>query len=261
LAVKTACRLCHKPFSAPEEYLGKKVDCPRCGHRSVLRTQEELQAIEERERELERHQEDDRRRLALIERQMERARALQGAQPYFEKFLTGTRPVRHYSPNTPSRFLRLRALSDPLLMAAWLSVMLVLLGAGLSIYLAVHGTLPSLSVLLLCLVGWSLLGTFLFFGFKCLGELAFLLADLGDQQNDLVQLLLDLRDNSDRFLPPVGPGELSAARSSHPPVPPEGGSSHPPVPPEGGSSHPPVPPEGGSSHPPVTPEGGCQASS
>ena len=32
---------------------------------------------------------------------------------------------------------------------------------------------------------------------KYLGELAFLMADIGDQQNDLVQLLLDIRDNTD----------------------------------------------------------------
>jgi hypothetical protein len=40
-------------------------------------------------------------------------------------------------------------------------------------------------------------GLVLYLALKYLGELAFLLADVGDQQNDVVQLLLDIRDNTE----------------------------------------------------------------
>ena len=43
----------------------------------------------------------------------------------------------------------------------------------------------------------TLLGTALFLVLKFLGELAVFFADLGDQQNNTVQLLLDLRENTD----------------------------------------------------------------
>ena len=41
------------------------------------------------------------------------------------------------------------------------------------------------------------MGGVLFLLLKYLAELALLMASLGDQQNDVVRLLLDLRDNTD----------------------------------------------------------------
>ena len=167
----------------------------------VLRSPEEEREILDRERKLRIREEEDRRKLELIERVEKKNERLQGSQPYYERFQTGLHGVRNYSPNAPSRFLRLRALSDFLLLAAYLVAMLVLVGAGMTIYLKVVGVLASHAVLLLCLVGWAILGTVLFLGLKLLGELTFLLAELGDHQNDLVQLLLDLRDNTDKVDP------------------------------------------------------------
>ena len=36
MAIKNVCPRCKKAFSAPEDSLGKKFDCPACGHRSIL---------------------------------------------------------------------------------------------------------------------------------------------------------------------------------------------------------------------------------
>lgn len=117
--------------------------------------------------------------------------------PYYERYQTGLQAVRHYNPNAPSRFLRLRALSDLLILSAYLVVMLAMSGAGLTVYLKIVGVLPSVSLLLLCLIGWTILGTVSYLILKYLGEVAFLLAGVGDLQDDVVQLLLDIRDNTD----------------------------------------------------------------
>ena len=197
MAVKTSCARCGKRFSAPEDYLGKKIDCPKCGHRSVLRTPEEERESQERETELARRQEEDYRRLALIERAEKRNERSKEGSSYYERFRTGGDAVRHYNPSSPSRYLRLRTLSDLLIFTAYVALMLVLVGMGLTIFLKIKGVVASVAVLLLCLVGWMFLGAVLYTLLKLCGELTFLLADLGDQQNDLVQLLLDVRENTD----------------------------------------------------------------
>ncbi|MEM7235490.1 MAG: hypothetical protein AAF517_25175, partial [Planctomycetota bacterium] len=76
---------------------------------------------------------------------------------------------------------------------------LALLGMGCTFYLWFDGKIEDLSLLLMLLIGWSIGGAASFFFFKFLGELAFLCADLGDRQNDVVQLLLDLRSVNDRL--------------------------------------------------------------
>jgi hypothetical protein len=207
VAVRAVCPSCAKRFSAPEDYVGKKVDCPKCEARFVLTSPEEAERRAKEEAEREREREEDRKRLALIERQELRGGGSQSGQTYLEKFGTGVEPVRHFDPRAPSRFLRMRALSDWLLVSAYLALVLVLAGAGLTVVLSAAGVLPSVTVLVLCLVGWALLGTVLYCGLKTLGELAFLLSDLGDQQNDLVHLLLDIRVNTDRRVQEKGAPE------------------------------------------------------
>ena len=91
----------------------------------------------------------------------------------------------------------MRALSDFLVLGAYLEVLLVSVGIGLVIYLRIAGLIASLSMLFLLIVAWLIVGIGLFLFLKYLGELAFLLADVGDQQNDVVHLLQDLRDNTD----------------------------------------------------------------
>ncbi|MBN1442497.1 MAG: hypothetical protein JXA90_07300 [Planctomycetes bacterium] len=194
MAVRTSCPRCGKRFSAPDSYLGKKEACPRCGYRFILRSREEELEIREQEQRRRREEENDVRRLELIERQ-EKKKELSG-QPYYERYQTGLQAVRHYHPNAPSRFLRLRALSDLLILSAYLVLMLVVLGAGLMVYLAVQGG-AGVASLLLGLVACALLAALSFLFLKYLGEMAFVIADLTDLQNDVVQLLLDLRENTD----------------------------------------------------------------
>jgi DNA-directed RNA polymerase subunit RPC12/RpoP len=197
LALRTSCPCCGKAFSAPDEYKGRKIDCPRCGHRFVLKTREELLSEREEDEKRRLKQEDDLRRLELIERQEKRNLERQAGLPYYERYQTGRQPVRNYDPMAPSRFLRMRALSDLLLVGAYASLALSLVGAGVTVYLGVSGAPTSIAVLLLCVIGWILGGFVLFLFLKYLAELAFLLASLGDQQHHVVQLMLDLRENTD----------------------------------------------------------------
>lgn len=163
----------------------------------MLKTREESAEEKAQEDERREKQEEDLRRLELIERQERRSVERSGV-PYYERFQTGVQPVRHYDPKASSRYLRLRALSDLLLVGAYAALMLTLVGAGLTVYLKVSGELESLTILLLCEIAWILGGGLMFLFLKYLAELAFMLASLGDQQNDLVQLLRDLRENTDR---------------------------------------------------------------
>ena len=118
-------------------------------------------------------------------------------RPYYEEFQTGVEGVRNFNPRATSRFLRFRTFSDFLVLGAYVEMLLVALGIGLMIYLRISGLISSVSVLFALLVTWLILGVGLFLFFKYLGELAFLLTEVGDQQNDIVQLLLDLRANTD----------------------------------------------------------------
>ena len=197
MALKASCTFCKKSFSAPDEYKGKKVDCPSCGRRSVLRTEAELHAAADREKELRRKHNEDREKLALIERMNTRGRKVSG-KPYYEEFQTGVEGVRHFNPRATSRYLRLRNLSDFLVLAAYVELLLVVVGVGSMVYLKLGGTIESVSLLVALMIAWLVIGIALYLLLKYLGELSFLLADVGDQQNDIVQLLLDIRDNTDR---------------------------------------------------------------
>jgi DNA-directed RNA polymerase subunit RPC12/RpoP len=196
MAVKTSCSYCKKSFSAPEEYRGKKVECPSCGRRFILRTEEDIHAVQEQVEAANKKREEVREKLALIEKIESRGPKKPG-RPYYEEFQTGVDGVRHFNPRATSRFLRFRTFSDFLVLGAYLEILLVAVGIGLMIYLRISGLISSVSVLFALLVAWLILGAGLFLFFKYLGELAFLLAEVGDQQNDIVQLLLDLRVNTD----------------------------------------------------------------
>ena len=195
MAVKTLCPRCKKTFSAPEDRLGQKVECPLCGNRSVLRSPEEIREMEEVQLERQKQLEEDQRRIEFIERMD--LRRQRSSRPYYETYGIERRAVRHFNPNAPSRYLRCRALSDVFLLSAYVVLLLALLGMGLTIYLKLVGVIPGIALMVLCLSGWSLLGIVLFLGLKFAGELAYLFSDLGDQQRDLVQLLMDLRENTD----------------------------------------------------------------
>ena len=85
--------------------------------------------------------------------------------------------MRHFNPKAPSRFLRVRALSDLLILGAYVQILLVAMGIGLMIYFRLSGLIPSVSIFFVLIIGWLVAGIALFLFFKCLGELAFLLAD------------------------------------------------------------------------------------
>jgi uncharacterized Zn finger protein (UPF0148 family) len=196
MALKASCTFCKKTFSAPEEYQGKKVECPSCGRRSVLRTEAELHAAAEQEQELRRKRQDDREKLALIERMEARGRKGSG-KPYYEEFQTGVEGVRHFNPREVSRYIGFRNLSDLLVLGAYVELLLVAVGVGSIVYLKLDGTIGSVPLLIALIIVWLVIGIALYLLLKYLGELSFLLADVGDQQNDIVQLLLDIRDNTD----------------------------------------------------------------
>lgn len=200
MAIRASCPHCKRTFSAPEEYRGKKVGCPACGRRFLLRTPEELDAAAKEVEERQRKREEDRERLALIERMESRGQRRIG-RPYYEEFQTGQEGVRHFHPRSHSRFARFRALSDFLVLGAYLELLLVSVGVGLLIYLKISGVIAAFSVLFLWILGWLAIGASGFLLLKYLGELAFLLADMADQQNDVVQLLQDIRENTDTKSP------------------------------------------------------------
>lgn len=197
MAVKTVCPRCQKSFSAQEDIVGKKVRCPSCGHRYLLRSIEELREIEAVEKARQKKQHEDQRRIELIERMDIRRK--RESRPYYETYGTGQSPVRHFNPGAPSRYLRLRALSELCLLFAYLEVVFVLMGMGLTVYCTLEGLIASVPLLVLCLVGWVIVGSVLYVVLKFLAELAFVLSDIGDQQRDETQLLLDLRENTDQL--------------------------------------------------------------
>jgi DNA-directed RNA polymerase subunit RPC12/RpoP len=196
MALRTICPHCKKAFTAPEDYRGKRIDCPACARRFILRTEEDIQAVSEKEEAEKKRLVENREKLELIERAEARGQRKAG-RPYYEEFQTGVEPVRHYNPKAHSRFSRFRALSDFLVLGAYVELLLVAVGIGLLVYLRITGSIATVTHLLVLSIAWLGLGLCLFLFFKYLGELAFLLADIGDQQNDVVQLLQDIRDNTD----------------------------------------------------------------
>jgi DNA-directed RNA polymerase subunit RPC12/RpoP len=196
MAIKASCEYCHKKFIAPEQYRGKKIECPACKRKFVLKTDEDLDAERKEAEASQKRKEEDQEKLALIEKIDSRGQHRSG-RPYYEEFQTGQEGVRHFNPRLPSRFSGLRELSDYLVIGAYVEILLVSLGIGLVIYLRIIGLIQAVSLLFLFVVIWLVVGTGLFLLLKYLGELAFFLADVGDQQRDTVQLLHDLRDSTD----------------------------------------------------------------
>ena len=196
MAVRTACPYCRKTFSAPDEYRGRKVDCPRCGRRNVLRTPEDLDRAAEDAAHEEKLLEADREKIALIE-SVQAGTGKRRGRPYYEEYQTGNQAVRHFDPRAPSRFVRLRTLSDFIVVGAYVELLLALVGIGLTFYLWLRGIIPAGSLLILCVIAWIMVGAALYLLFKGLGELVALFIDLADQQADTVRLLLDIRENTD----------------------------------------------------------------
>ncbi len=195
MALKASCPFCKRNFSAPEEYRGKRVDCPSCARKVLVQTQDEVQAEEAQQEALQRKREEDRDKIALIERMDSRARHRAG-RPSFEEFQTGSHGIRNFNQRVSSKFQRFRALSDFLVLGAYLELLLVGVGLGLLIYLKISGVIHDVALFFSVVLIWLIAGAGLYLFFKFLGELACLLADVGDQHNDMVQLLLDIRENT-----------------------------------------------------------------
>ena len=161
----------------------------------LVQTEDDLTAANEREADLKRKREEDRDKIALMERVDSRARKRSG-RPYYEEFQTGGHGVRNYNPRSPSRFAGFRNLSDILVLGAYIELFLAAIGVGLMIYLKLCGIIQTNAILLCLVVGWVVIGSSLYLVFKFLAELSYLLSDVGDQQNDVVQLLLDIRETT-----------------------------------------------------------------
>ena len=106
--------------------------------------------------------------------------------------------VRNYNPGAVTRFRKLRTLSRFMILCAYLLTGLVLGGAGL-LLLAYQEGLLTFSQLVASFLGTMWLAVLTFAFSKFLGELSWLLADLGDHQLDVRNLLLDLREDLDRL--------------------------------------------------------------
>ncbi len=195
MAVVTTCDNCNKTFSAQNDYLGKKVKCPGCGTKVMVLSEKEREEELVRRRQEQSWREEQEKRIELLE-SLGRAKRRSLAVDYG----TGLDPVRFYNPGAVTRFRKLRALSRFLLLAAYLLMALIIAGAGITVYLYREGTVQEAGVLALLLLGWLMLLVFLFCLFKFLGELAWLIADVGDHQLDMRNLLLDLRDDLARIL-------------------------------------------------------------
>ena len=107
--------------------------------------------------------------------------------------------MRNFNPGAVSRFRKLRALSRFMILCAYVLIALFF-GLGVVFLGLYHEGQLTFGWLLagLIVLGLGLVGTFCLF--KFLGELAWLLADLGDHQLDVRNLLLDVRDDADRLI-------------------------------------------------------------
>ncbi|MEM7165709.1 MAG: hypothetical protein AAF581_09610 [Planctomycetota bacterium] len=195
MAVRTTCSNCKQSFSAQDEYIGKKLKCPSCGTRVAIMKPEEVQAKKA-------WQDEQDQRIALIEKMSNGGGAAPKTDSYAAEFGTGVDRVRNFNPGALSRFRKLRALSRFLILMAYLLVGGVLLGAGLAIFLYHDGIIASPLTLTLILGGGALFLLFAFSLFKFLGEMSWLLADLGDHQLDVRNLLIDIREEADRLQTP-----------------------------------------------------------
>lgn len=138
---------------------------------------------------------EQERKISLIEeRQLDRDRRLSLA----DEVGATARGVRNFDPGAPSRFRKLRALARFLVLSSYLLLGIVLAGIGVTFWLWREGAIAERGLLAIAVAAWLLAGGFLYCLFKFLGELAWLLADLGDHQQDVRNLLLDLRDDLHR---------------------------------------------------------------
>ncbi len=79
----------------------------------------------------------------------------------------------------------LRSLANLMIVGAYLEVLLVAVGIGLTAQLWRQGEFRSTSLFLLSLVIWIIGGVALFLSFKCLGEIAQAAADFADREADV----------------------------------------------------------------------------
>ncbi|MCI0652412.1 MAG: hypothetical protein L0Z55_11070 [Planctomycetes bacterium] len=138
-------------------------------------------------------QDEQAKRIELIESMSKRERRSTGAA-----LASSPDRVRNYNPGAITRFRKLRALSRFMLLGAYLFLPLILCGLAACVYLYRQSEVDP-AWLVLATLGWTLLLLFAFFLFKFLGEMSWLLADLGDHQLDVRNLLLDLREYFDRL--------------------------------------------------------------
>ncbi len=204
MAVQLYCPECNKPFSISASLLGEEMKCPNCGHCFPSQSREDLFEQEARliEEEGLQQKEPEPEKEPVIEQSgridlgpPEPASSSRiSEEPQSQTVNEAPASSTHFNPDAPSRYLRLRALSELFLVFAYLQLLLMAMGGALTIYLKLTGYIDSLAVLLMGLVGWSVMGGLFYLALKLAGELTHLFADIGDQQRDQVSLLLDIRE-------------------------------------------------------------------
>lgn len=186
MAVRSLCEQCGRPFSAPDETLGKKIECPSCGRKARVLAPGELADLAKERAAQMRWQEEQDDRIKLVEEM-----AARESVPGSHGGLTAN--VSNFQPRAGTRYPRLRAFSRILLLFAYLEM-----GIGLLVLAwVVTGTSEGGSDGVL-MAGILMAALFAFGILKFLSEACIALAEIGDRQSDLRALMLDERNDRER---------------------------------------------------------------
>ncbi len=213
MAIQETCEHCGKRFSAQDDYLGRKVKCPACGAKTPVLGEEERVRLETHEREQASWRSEQESRIKLIEEAIKLKEKSRGEDISFS-----LDRIRNYQHGSVSRLGKLRAFSSFCILSAYLGSALLLGMAVALVYLFKLGTVPNIGSLVLGLLGVLVLNIAYFVTMKFIAEISLVLADIGDYQLDTKNLLLDLREGSDRLLlksePTAHPGTVKSSGAS-----------------------------------------------
>jgi len=188
MAVRSVCEHCGRPFSAPDETLGKKIDCPSCGRRARVLAPEALEALAREREEKARWQEEQDDRIRLVE-EMDARESVPGSHGGLAV------SVSNFQPKAGKRHPRLRAFSRILLVLAYME-----LGLGFLLLWFTVVSEPTESYDWVSIAAILAVALFTFGVLKFLSEACIALAEIGDHQSDVRALLLDERHDRERVL-------------------------------------------------------------
>ena len=186
MAVRSLCEQCGRPFSAPDETLGKKIDCPSCGRKARVLAPGEIAELAKERAEQARWQEEQDDRIRLVEEM-----AARESVPGSHGGLTAN--VSNFQPRAGTRYPRLRAFSRVLLLLAYLETAI-----GMVVIIWMFTTASEAGIDGVLMAGVLMAALFAFGILKFLSEACIALAEIGDRQSDLRALMLDERHDRER---------------------------------------------------------------